>query len=94
MVAIDFLPDVVFMDIGLPGISGYEAARQFRAAPQLQAAFLIALTGWGSAEDRRRSNEAGLDAHLTKPVEFAAIDTMLRQFRTNDNDRGVASQAP
>ncbi|WP_426211462.1 response regulator [Massilia sp. TWP1-3-3] len=94
MVAIDFLPDVVFMDIGLPGMSGYEAARQFRAAPQLQAAFLIALTGWGSAEDRRRSNEAGFDAHLTKPVEFAAIDTMLRQFRTNDNDRGVASQAP
>lgn len=75
-----FRPDIVFLDIGLPGISGYEAARQFRAHPLLKDTFLIALTGWGGEDDRRRSSEAGFNAHLTKPVESIVISALLRQF--------------
>ena len=68
------------MDIGLPGMDGYQAARQLRATPLLKDAFLIALTGWGGEDDRRRSREAGFDAHLTKPVESTVIDALLQQF--------------
>ena len=86
-----FFPQVVFMDIGLPGMNGYEAARQFRQLPLLQGVFIIALTGWGGEDDRRRSREAGFNAHLTKPVEFSAIDAILRQLKETDNDCGVAA---
>ena len=90
-ISVEFRPEIVFMDIGLPGINGYEAARELRASPLLKDVFLIALTGWGSDADRRQSSEAGFDTHLTKPVEFATIDTLLRQFKATDNDCGVAA---
>lgn len=61
-------PDVVILDIGLPGISGYEVAEQFRADAALSRTGLIALTGWGAPEDRRKALAAGFDVHLTKPV--------------------------
>jgi signal transduction histidine kinase/CheY-like chemotaxis protein len=61
-------PDIVILDIGLPGISGYEVAQQFRADAALHDIALIALTGWGSPEDRRKALDVGFDVHLTKPV--------------------------
>ncbi|HMI87443.1 MAG TPA: ATP-binding protein [Polyangiaceae bacterium] len=61
-------PDLVILDIGLPGISGYEVAEQLRADASLSEVALIALTGWGTPEDRRRALAAGFDVHLTKPV--------------------------
>jgi CheY-like chemotaxis protein len=61
-------PHVVLIDIGLPDLDGYEVARRLRAADSQQPAALIALTGYGQAEDQRRALEAGFDAHLTKPV--------------------------
>ena len=70
----EFGPEVVFLDIGLPGMSGYDVARQFRADPQLRGAMLVALTGWGSADDKRKCMEAGFDLHLTKPVDPQAIE--------------------
>jgi CheY-like chemotaxis protein len=73
-----FRPDVIFLDIGLPGMNGYDVARQIRADPQTRDAFLIALTGWGSDEDRRLSSEAGFDLHLTKPVDIQALTSLLR----------------
>ena len=73
-----FRPDVIFLDIGLPGMNGYDVARQIRADPQTRDAFLIALTGWGSDEDRRLSSEAGFDLHLTKPVDMQALTSLLR----------------
>jgi signal transduction histidine kinase len=76
----EFRPEIVFLDIGLPGMDGYETARRFRAAPLLKDAFLIALTGWGGEEDRRRSREAGFDAHLTKPAESSVIVALLQKF--------------
>jgi PAS domain S-box-containing protein len=72
-----FKPEVVLLDIGLPGMNGYEVAKRLRAEPALSAAVLIALTGWGSEENRRQSREAGFDFHLTKPVEVSAIENIL-----------------
>jgi PAS domain S-box-containing protein len=72
-----FRPEVAVLDIGLPGMSGYELARRFRAEPALAQTLLIALTGWGSEDDQRKSAEAGFDAHLTKPVDGAAVQQAL-----------------
>jgi two-component system CheB/CheR fusion protein len=73
-----FRPDVVLCDIGLPGgFDGHGVARAFRADPDLRSAFLIALTGYGQEEDRRRALEAGFDAHLTKPADLDELKRML-----------------
>jgi CheY-like chemotaxis protein len=72
-----FRPDVVLLDIGLPRLNGYEAARQIRHQPGGRSVTLIALTGWGQDEDKRRSREAGFDHHMTKPVEPAALEKLL-----------------
>jgi CheY-like chemotaxis protein len=79
-VARSFNPEVMFLDIGLPGMSGYEVARRVRADPCLRGALLVALTGWGTEGDRRKSNEAGFDLHLTKPVEVRAIEGALARL--------------
>ena len=71
-------PDVLICDIGLPGgMDGHEVARRFRSHPTLRNAYLIALTGWGQDEDRRRSHEAGFDLHLTKPIDPDDIEAVL-----------------
>jgi PAS domain S-box-containing protein len=69
----DFRPDVVLLDLGLPGLTGYEVAGRLRADPATAAVGLVALTGWGAAEDRRKTAEAGFDAHLVKPAEPRAV---------------------
>jgi CheY-like chemotaxis protein len=71
-----FPPEVVFLDIGLPGMSGYDVARALRSAEGKQA-MIIALTGYGQAEDRRRCEEAGFDMHLVKPVDMADLHRVL-----------------
>jgi PAS domain S-box-containing protein len=73
----DFQPAVVFLDIGMPGMDGYEVARRLRQLPGLGGVLLVALTGWAQEEDRRRSTEAGFDHHLVKPVEPDALQTLL-----------------
>jgi CheY-like chemotaxis protein/nitrogen-specific signal transduction histidine kinase len=70
-------PDLVLLDIGLPGMDGYEVARRLRAEPALDGVRLVALTGYGSEADRQRSTDAGFDAHLVKPVEFDALRRVL-----------------
>jgi PAS domain S-box-containing protein len=75
-----FRPDVVLLDIGLPRMNGYEAARHIREQPWGKDMPLIALTGWGQEEDKRRAQEAGFDHHLTKPVEAEAIQKVLAVF--------------
>ena len=72
-----FRPDAVLCDIGLPGMDGYAVARALRADPELRSAYLIALTGYGQEEDRRRAVEAGFDTHLTKPADFGALRQLL-----------------
>jgi PAS domain S-box-containing protein len=70
-------PDVVFLDIGLPGMDGYEVAREIRKAPGGDRVRLYAVTGYGQAEDRRRSLEAGFDGHLVKPVALEALADVI-----------------
>jgi CheY-like chemotaxis protein len=70
-------PAVVFLDIGMPGMNGYETASQLRALPGAQGRVLVALTGWGSEADQARSLEAGFDHHLTKPVDVDKVQRVL-----------------
>ncbi len=70
-------PDIVLLDIGLPEIDGYEVARRLREMPELNGVRLIALTGYGQAEDRRRTRDAGFDGHLVKPVDLAELNQAI-----------------
>ena len=76
--AAEFLPEVVLLDIGLPGMDGYEVARTLRKMPALAGAFLIAMTGYASPEDRLASTQAGFDEHLVKPVDLDILREWLR----------------
>lgn len=73
----EFRPDVILLDIGLPKLTGYEASRRIREQPWGNDVVLIALTGWGQEEDRRRSHEAGFDHHMVKPVDPEALMNLL-----------------
>jgi CheY-like chemotaxis protein len=79
--AADFWPDVVVLDIGLPKLNGYEAARQIRQQPWGKRMVLIAVTGWGQQEDKHRALEAGFNHHLTKPVEAETLERLLAQMK-------------
>lgn len=70
-------PDIALVDIGLPGMDGYEIARRFRAEPDADKVLLVALTGYGSSSDRDRSRQAGFDLHLIKPVDPQALQELL-----------------
>ncbi len=72
-----FLPHVVLLDIGMPRMDGYEVARRLRSLPQLKDVVLVAQTGWGQDEDRRRSQEAGFDGHLVKPTDPTELRSLL-----------------
>src|SRR5205823_2257276 len=69
----EYQPEIALLDIGLPGLSGYEVARRLRQQPQFAATVLIAVTGYGQESDRRQSADAGFDHHLTKPVNPAYL---------------------
>ncbi len=77
-----FLPDVVLLDIGLPKLNGYEVALRIRESAWGRSMFLIAVTGWGQEEDRQRSSEVGLNLHMVKPVEPAALERLLSELRS------------
>ncbi|MGQ9425613.1 PAS domain S-box protein [Gilvimarinus sp. F26214L] len=74
-----FQPDLILLDLGMPRLNGYDAARRIRAQQWGRDILLVALTGWGQAEDRRRSQEAGFDAHLVKPVDLQALRELLNR---------------
>ena len=74
-----FRPEIALLDIGLPGMDGYEVARRMRADPDLAGIKLVALTGYGQDEDRRRSEEAGFDRHLVKPVSIDDLRALLAE---------------
>src|SRR5205823_5113669 len=73
----DFGPEIVLLDIGLPGMSGYEVAHRLRQLPKLKDIKLVAVTGYGQEDDRRRSSQAGFDEHLTKPVEPQTLQRLV-----------------
>ena len=70
-------PEFALLDIGMPDLDGYEVAKQIRAAPWGKDVKLIALTGWGQDEDKRRARAAGFDHHLTKPVDPESLEALL-----------------
>lgn len=77
-----FLPDMILLDIGLPKLDGYEVARRLRQEPGGDGMILLAMTGYGQEEDRRRSREAGFDHHLVKPVDLDKLRGLLRSVRS------------
>jgi PAS domain S-box-containing protein len=77
----DYAPDLVFLDIGMPGMDGYEVARRMRQMPSLEKVVLAALTGWGQEEDRRRTAEAGFNHHLVKPPELKVLVGVLAELK-------------
>jgi signal transduction histidine kinase/ActR/RegA family two-component response regulator len=85
-----FKPAVVLLDLGMPGMSGYEVAARARATPAGRKCVLVALTGWGQEEDRRRSREAGFNHHLLKPVDIEELKTLLSESQ----DPSRAPDAP
>jgi PAS domain S-box-containing protein len=76
----EFRPEIVFLDIGMPGKDGYEVARELRRDPHHRDTTLVALTGWGAQDDRARTKSAGFDHHLTKPAELPAVEALLAQM--------------
>ncbi|HEY1860287.1 MAG TPA: PAS domain S-box protein, partial [Gemmataceae bacterium] len=77
-----FRPEVVLLDIGLPRLNGYDAARRIREQPWGKNMLLVALTGWGQDEDRRKLKDAGFDHHMVKPVDYTALMTLLATLPT------------
>jgi PAS domain S-box-containing protein len=81
-VAKSFIPDIVLLDIGLPGLDGYEVAARLRGSPVTQGAVLVAFTGYGQPEDRRRTAEVGFDHHLVKPVDLDVLAKLIGSYAT------------
>jgi CheY-like chemotaxis protein/two-component sensor histidine kinase len=81
-----FNPSVVLLDIGLPEMDGYEVARRMRAIPALRDVRLVALTGYGQADDRRRARDSGFDDHLTKPVDLSNVERTIAGLSSTKNE--------
>ena len=73
----EFQPTIVFLDLGMPDMNGYETARRIRSEPAGQQAQLIALTGWGQDVDKKRTREAGFDRHLVKPADIDILEEII-----------------
>ena len=89
-----FKPTVVLLDLGMPGMSGYEVAVRARATPAGRECVLVALTGWGQEADRRRSREAGFDYHLLKPVEIEELKVLLSENQVPSRAPGRSAVVP
>jgi two-component system CheB/CheR fusion protein len=81
-------PDLVILDIGMPGMDGCEVARRLRQSPGLEGVLLVALTGWGQEEHRRRTREAGFDYHLVKPADPEQLQRLLADPRLSVKSGG------
>ena len=89
--ALKLKPDVLVLDIGMPGLNGYEVARRIRAQPWGQLPYLIAATGWGQEHDRQQAHEAGFDLHLTKPFDPLQLMSAIDQHANVANSRSASS---
>jgi signal transduction histidine kinase len=87
--AAQFRPDIVLLDIGMPEMDGYEVARHLRREPWGEGVLLVAQTGWGQPEDRRRTRDAGFDLHVTKPIDYAKLAQLLAGKRPAVSDRAT-----
>lgn len=87
-IAAEFQPDLILMDLGMPGMDGYAAAKRIRAEAWGETMTIVALTGWGQDDDRRRTREAGFDHHLVKPVERTSLEALFNKVDSNPSLRG------
>ncbi|MFO1021904.1 MAG: ATP-binding protein [Planctomycetales bacterium] len=78
----EFRPEMILLDIGMPGMNGYDTCRRLREAAWGQEIFIVAMTGWGQDEDRERSEQAGFDMHLVKPVEFRQLQSLIADLKS------------
>src|SRR5439155_14964632 len=83
-------PDVMLVDIGLPGLDGYEVARRARRERCLHHVVLVALTGYGREEDRQRAMAAGFDYHLVKPVDVSALERLVARLDRQEKEKAPA----
>jgi CheY-like chemotaxis protein len=88
----EFAPEVGLFDIGLPETDGYALARRVRADARLLDMYLVAVTGWGEDEDRRRAAEAGFDTHITKPAEPDTVRRVLARAVASQNGRAASTR--
>jgi len=86
-----FRPEMVLLDIGMPGMDGYEVARAIRAQPWGADMLLVAQTGWGQEEDRRRTRQAGFDAHMTKPLDHSRLMSLMGQLPASPRSAGIVA---
>jgi CheY-like chemotaxis protein len=84
-------PSVIILDIGMPGLNGYEVARRIRSEAWGHLPLIIAATGWNQESDRRQATAAGFDHHFTKPVDTERLQALLREFARSQN---VATGVP
>ena len=75
----DLQPDIILLDISMPGMNGYETCRQLRANPRSAGAYIVALTGWGQDQDKERAMKSGFDTHLTKPADLEMLAKLLAE---------------
>jgi CheY-like chemotaxis protein len=92
--AANFRPAVVLLDVAMPKLNGYDAARRIREQSWGKKIVLIAVTGWGQARDRQRSREAGFDAHLTKPVDYPVLVRMLAELSPGEGGPQSSQGSP
>ena len=93
-IAAELNPQAVLLDIGMPVMDGYLVARRLRQAESTRLSLLIAVTGWGQDEDRRRSREAGFDHHLVKPVDPGVLVPLIARYRALGGSRQSAFHSP
>jgi CheY-like chemotaxis protein len=84
---LEFTPGIALLDIGLPGMDGYELAANLRQQARLAGLRLVAVTGYGQSSDRKRATQAGFDAHLVKPVHVDALDRLIRELLADPSAR-------
>jgi len=88
-IALDWQPDIALLDIGMPQLNGYDVAKRIRAATIGRSVTLVAISGWGQSDDKRRSSEAGFDLHLVKPVDFNAVESILASCAAQRNQSEI-----
>jgi CheY-like chemotaxis protein len=81
--AAQFRPDLILLDIGMPRMNGYEAARRIRDEPWGKQIVLVAVTGWSKAEEKQRADQAGFDHHFTKPVNIVELETLFGRMQSS-----------
>jgi CheY-like chemotaxis protein len=84
--AVEYQPDLVLMDVGMPGMDGYEVARRLRQQPRLQDVVIVAMTGYGQESDREQAQKAGFDHHLVKPVKSEELQEVLARLTKQHRD--------